>query len=702
VDDYLQKWEECKDLGEQVSPTDLCPNWPEGQSELARLIALLEACDRLLDVEETLLAGPDRGTSPACIGGYEVLGELGRGGMGVVYRVWDSVLRREAALKVLRPAGPQPPTEADRLARRFQQEAQVLAQLKHEHIVPVFEAQVDNGQPYFVMECVPGGNLAMRMSEMTVAGPKVIVPLLEKVARAVHYAHSQGVLHRDLKPANILLAGQACPLDANNLGRLESLICFPKVTDFGLAKLLGAAVDLEADTAVINNAPTEAQAPIPDVSRLTAPGFQPGTPAYMAPEQFDPAFGAVSPATDVWALGVILFELLTGQKPFVGDTREQLRARVCHGRTSWPASQRRFRDRRLEAVVRRCLEKDPAQRFASAAELADRLAPRRSLRRRVSVILAGLAVAAAGTWWAIWESTPERRYERSVAPLLARLQKGEEVTLIEPGGKAPAFQVRCGEGHTKARMTEDGFVVRTPALGLVEFLPRVPVPRYRLYAEFQHDKSDFGPVGDSGVGVTFTGRHVPSPDGMQHVVGAVAVDDWYTRIVLGKNATTAWHLASALGQAASLPNLWQPAWVAQTTIPNGGGNGQCCARLQLVWFLDTPVDGRAPFKHHLSYPAHESVLYPAPTGRVGVLHSLVIDVDPERRTAVLGHSPDQIMGPLRTELFRRFSKRLREAHKEVQGVDLDPLNQPTIGMLVSGGQCTLRRLRIVPQHDSSD
>jgi serine/threonine-protein kinase len=639
VSDLLLEWEQREEQGCPVTPEELCGSRPELLEELKRYIGLLRSVAPLFDLDDQ----PTGEFSLPTIPGFEILGCLGSGGMGVVYEARDTTLDRIVAIKI-----PHRGVLTGRIAKeRFERESRVLAQLQHPNIVPVHAAGLADALPYFVMDFSPRGSLVAQLPRIA-SRPDLAVNIIEKVARAVEHAHQRGILHRDLKPSNILLDGNDQPL-----------IC-----DFGVAALFDADTERTADSP---SDPVQTTVTNRAWSRLTSTGVAIGTPAYMAPEQFDPALGAVGPATDVWALGVILYEMLTGEKPFVGSTHEELRERICRSHPLRPRSLRHHIDRALEAIVLRCLEKNPRQRFASAATLADRLSRyRRAARRRRwgTALLAGLALVAVGTWNGILEMGLERRYERQVTPVLARLQRGEAVDLIRPGGEAPAFMVRCGEGITKARMTEDGFTVTTPALGLVEFLPRIPVPRYRLHAEFRHDRTQFGPVGDSGVGIMFTGRHLPSPDGMQHVVAAVAIDDWSNRPHAGVG---------------------------------GGVRSQRLALLQLIWYLDTPTDGRSPFKHHLCYPPKQSASYTVPSGSEAVMHSLVIDVTPEGTTAVLGDSPEETMGPLLPDLFSWFSDRLHALNAEVRDIDLGPLNQPAVGVLVSGGQCTLKRLRVVPQ-----
>jgi len=452
----------------------------------------LEALDRILAVADDQPAGtPTSAALPSEIAGYEVRDELGRGGMGIVYRVWDPVLRRVVALKMIRPAAPWlSATEVNHLAGRFQREAQVLAQLKHEAIVPIYEAKLHEGQPYFVMECVAGGSLAKHLAELTAAGPKAIVPLIEKVARAVQYAHShgRGVLHRDLKPANILLNEQGQPL----------------VSDFGLAKLLDVPESAEPDTRVANDTSgTDGPSPREVSTRWTFPGCQPGTPPYMAPEQFDASFGKIGPATDVWALGVILYELLTGQKPFSCRTREELREQVCRGELVRPRALCPRLGRRLEAVVLRCLAKSPPQRYPTAGALADALAAWR--KRRRWPLLAGAALALAAVVLAITigvtPADPDKTYLREAARLEQQLDRTGNVVLVSPDSPRWAvYTIRAGQEGTVVTPLDDGLNVYSLArCCLVEFLPRVAAPRYRIVVKMRLDRPLHTQEGEFGV-----------------------------------------------------------------------------------------------------------------------------------------------------------------------------------------------------------
>jgi tetratricopeptide (TPR) repeat protein/predicted Ser/Thr protein kinase len=262
------------------------------------------------------------------VAGYEILGVLGRGGMGVVYKARQQGLNRVVALKTLL-AGAH--GGADELAR-FRIEAEAVARLQHPNIVQVYEVSEREGQPYLAMEFVDGGGLDKKL-DGTPQPPRQAAELMVALARAMHYAHQRGILHRDLKPANVLLTTDGTP----------------KITDFGLAKRL------EQDKG------------------QTRTGAIMGTPSYMAPEQAEGKTKHLGPAADVYSLGAVLYDLLTGRPPFRGetvlDTLEQVR-------TVEPVRPSRLQPRLppdLETICLRCLAKEPGKRYGSAGELADDL-----------------------------------------------------------------------------------------------------------------------------------------------------------------------------------------------------------------------------------------------------------------------------------------------------------------------------------------
>jgi eukaryotic-like serine/threonine-protein kinase len=259
--------------------------------------------------------------------GYQVLGELGRGGMGVVYKARQTKPNRLVALKMILASG----EASEAQLTRFDLEARALARLKHPNIVQLYEVGEYQGQPFFSLELVEGGSLAQRLDGKTLP-PEQAAQLVETLARAMFAAHRCGIIHRDLKPSNVLVAAD---------GSL-------KVTDFGLAK------DLR------------------DVSGPTATGAVMGTPAYMAPEQAAGQTDQFGPHTDVYALGAILYEALCGHPPFSG-TPQIILFNVLEREPVPPRRANRKIPVDLETICLKCLQKDPRQRYRSAGELAEEL-----------------------------------------------------------------------------------------------------------------------------------------------------------------------------------------------------------------------------------------------------------------------------------------------------------------------------------------
>jgi serine/threonine-protein kinase len=391
--------------------------------------------------------GPDA-PAPAwpAIPGYEILGNVGRGGTGVVYQARQLGLNRTVALKVLRHgafAG------AEDLGR-FRAEARALARLEHPNIVRVYDSGEHGGCPYLALELVEGGNLADRLAGGPFA-PRQAAQVVEALARAVHHAHERGIVHRDLKPANVLLAmGSSAPAVGRGSAEPPSADGIPKITDFGLAKRRDGGEGRTITGAIL------------------------GTPGYLAPEQAAGKSKEVGPATDVYGLGAILYSLLTGRPPFAGASLADTLRQVRSGEPVPPRRLQPAVPRDLETVCLKCLQKKPEERYASAAALEedlrrflagkpvqaprrpDRGPERRRPRRRLAVGVAafGTLLLAAAALVAVFMPPRPKDVRQEPPSEKVRMPAEEAFRGPAPGEAAPAMVVGTPQQELAARAQE--------------------------------------------------------------------------------------------------------------------------------------------------------------------------------------------------------------------------------------------------------
>jgi serine/threonine protein kinase len=301
------------------------------------------------------LASTPRTTPSGCqaaglpiVAGYALLSELSRGGMGVVYKAKHEKLKRLVALKMVSLS----PQDDPRELARFQAEAEAVARLHHPNIVQIYEVGEQDGSPYLALEFVTGGTLRTRLDGRS-QPIRAAVQLVQQITRAMHAAHQRGIVHRDLKPANILL--QPTPVGDNrhwaslSATEADQEYGVPKVADFGVAKW------------------------IDDFDAPANHGGLVGTPLYMAPEQAKGPGEEIGPAADIYSVGVILYEMLTGRPPFVSSSVAAVLSQVLSDPPVPPRQLRSELPRDLEAICLRCLEKDPRRRYPTALALADDL-----------------------------------------------------------------------------------------------------------------------------------------------------------------------------------------------------------------------------------------------------------------------------------------------------------------------------------------
>ncbi|MBM3980889.1 MAG: serine/threonine protein kinase [Planctomycetes bacterium] len=328
VDAACRRFEARLAAGEHPREDDYLDGFDGAEREALRAELRAVQCQWLAPNETRDQPGPARASVAAPVPPrYRVEGVLGEGGMGVVYKARDTHLNRTVALKMIRDgrAGP------SHLAR-FRAEAEAVAALPHRNVVQIFDTGEYEGKPYLVLEFVAGGTLAERLAHGPLPPPGA-ARLVETLVRAIHDAHERGIVHRDLKPANVLFAADGAP----------------KVADFGLVKRLDA------------------------VAGHTLAGDVMGTPSYMPPEQARGDARDVGPTADVYALGAILYECLTGRPPFRAASVTETIRQVLHDDPIRPRLLRADVPNYLEAVCLKCLEKEPGHRYPTALALADDL-----------------------------------------------------------------------------------------------------------------------------------------------------------------------------------------------------------------------------------------------------------------------------------------------------------------------------------------
>jgi serine/threonine-protein kinase len=446
-------------LDSGLTPEEACRDCPELLHEVRSVWKQLGPIDAELQA-----AFPDPGAAPAAAGlpevpGYEVEGVLGQGGMGVVYRARHLRLNRPVALKMLLTGPYAAPAES----KRFLREAEAVAALHHPNVVPLYDCGELDGRPYFTMELVEGGTLGQKLSGTPLPAREAAV-LVAALADAVQAAHAAGIVHRDLKPSNVLLSADGTP----------------KVADFGLAR--------RAD-----GGPGQ-----------TRTGVAVGTPSYMSPCQARGDKSALGPATDIYALGAILYECLTGRPPFKAESTLETLQQVISQEPVPPSRLNARVPRDLGTICLKCLEKDPTRRYPSAAALADDLRrfgrgepivarppgvaelAARWLRRRPSLaaalaagVLLTSALIATVVWW-----NGQRAALAATAVAYAEADLSESERLRDQGDlKASAAVLQRARDRLREYVPpelRDRLATAFENLGLVERLDAIRLERARV------------------------------------------------------------------------------------------------------------------------------------------------------------------------------------------------------------------------------
>lgn len=500
-------------LDSGLSPEQVCTQRPRLEDEVRLRLERLRRVNA--EIETLFPQHPSdaaaEGTELPRIPGYAIEAVLGRGGMGIVYKARQLALDRPVALKMLLSGAFASSQERD----RFRREAEAVASLRHAHIVQVYDVGEFEGRPYFTMEYQDGGSLAQKLNGAPQPA-RLAAATLVQLAGAVHAAHVGGIVHRDLKPANILLATD---------GTL-------KITDFGLARRI-------------------------DGPSLTRSGARIGTPSYMAPEQALGRAGAIGPAADVYALGAILYETLTGRPPFRAESASETERQVIG---SEPVSLSRLNPRvprDLETICLCCLQKEPARRYPSAAALADDLGRfergepiharpvgwtertikwcRRNPARTMLVAgstLAAVALLGAALWVGSMRAATERaveddlreveRHARSSDWSNVRLSLERAIARLGQGGSAD-LRARIGEKRRDLEVVERLEDIRMDRASLVEAVREVRFDRERAHRDYAAAFAGAG-LGGLGDSPALVASRVAASSIREPLVAAL--DDW--------------------------------------------------------------------------------------------------------------------------------------------------------------------------------
>lgn len=382
IDDLLDQWDDAREEGRSISVETLCRDCPELADEVRRQIRMVDRVDEVFDIRPQQRSSRDElAELPETLGRYRLDEQLGEGGFGQVWKGFDSKLERNVAIKVLKPERSRSVLQVD----RFLSEARKVARLRHKNIVTVYETDHDGKWYFMVTEWINGRDLAKRLSVSRLPLEES-VRIVAKVADALQHAHDQGVIHRDIKPHNILIDKDGEPF----------------VTDFGIAVTESELLNDDSDTS--------------------------GTPAYMAPEQASFVGPSVDPRTDVYSLGVVLYELLVGKVPYTATTLAMLRSNFQSRQIPSLSAENPDVSPELERVCLKAMAVDQNERWGSAKEFADQLRrlPPEPITERPSRRLAERSSPLA---------TPSSRAYKWSKPFIGVLFSVAAVTIIFLFGK---------------------------------------------------------------------------------------------------------------------------------------------------------------------------------------------------------------------------------------------------------------------------